>query len=353
MMAQELKVKSFSMDMMDLSAQKYAMKDENDDDCALVKVGFAEPSVSFEGYVVGQPQQKTGEYWVYMVDGAENIKIMINKYAPLSFDFPQPLQKRCTYVLTLELPQEMTMDKAKEMVGGAAKMEFGKPEEVTIGTKGNIFVSFYAQYPKGDSNVDVLIREWINETYGDSYSGDINNGKALVEHYAASKYKELKEGYDASSEIDVFDEVKVIYETDKLITLQHSCSEDFHEGDDLPYESSCATFRKSDGRKFNKEIFKNPEDEGLKRLLADGIKEYFRKEYQMNSYSDTNLFTDLNIFSVSEIRLPNNGEYYVTSSHFIINYPKYDFTNNSFQVIIPLGKIKPYLISSFANCLNQ
>ena len=74
-LAQELTVKSFKLASSDLTAQTQPRKDLNDRNCALIKVGLGLQGVQFEGSIMGNVENKTGEYWVYMPQGNRMLKI--------------------------------------------------------------------------------------------------------------------------------------------------------------------------------------------------------------------------------------------------------------------------------------
>lgn len=102
--AQELTVKEFRHDPSDISAVRYEVKDLNGAPCALLKVGLVMTDVSFEGSIVKQ-EFKDGEWWLYMVDKAWWLTVKTKRYLPLRYEFPEPLQKKSTYLLQIERPQ--------------------------------------------------------------------------------------------------------------------------------------------------------------------------------------------------------------------------------------------------------
>ena len=103
-LAQELTVKDFRQDPSDISAVRYEEKDLNGNPCALLKVGLVMTDVSFEGSIVKQ-EFKDGEWWLYMVDKAWWLTVKTKRYLPLRYEFPEPLQKKSTYILQIERPQ--------------------------------------------------------------------------------------------------------------------------------------------------------------------------------------------------------------------------------------------------------
>ena len=86
-LAQELKIKSFKVVTSDLTAQTQPRKDLNARNCALIKVGLGLQGVQFEGSIVGNVENKTGEYWVYMPQGNRMLKVKHPNYAPVMVMF--------------------------------------------------------------------------------------------------------------------------------------------------------------------------------------------------------------------------------------------------------------------------
>lgn len=103
-LGQELSVKDFHIDPSDISAVRYEVKDLNGEICALVKIGLVLQDVTFEGSVV-KSEFKEGEWWIYMVDKSWWLNIKTTRYLPLRYEFPEPLQKKSTYIMQVETPQ--------------------------------------------------------------------------------------------------------------------------------------------------------------------------------------------------------------------------------------------------------
>ena len=102
-LAQELTVKSFNLAGSDLTAQTQPRKDLNDRNCALIKVGIGLQGVQFEGGIMGNVENKTGEYWVYMPQGNRQLKVKHTNYAPVMVTFAdygvEKLESNRTYEL--------------------------------------------------------------------------------------------------------------------------------------------------------------------------------------------------------------------------------------------------------------
>ena len=77
--AQELKVKSFSLSATDISAQTQQRKDLNDEPCALVKVQFVGDILDVEGNVIKPLVKKGNETWAYMTHGSQQMKVLTRK----------------------------------------------------------------------------------------------------------------------------------------------------------------------------------------------------------------------------------------------------------------------------------
>ena len=103
--AQKLTVESFKLAGSDLTAQTQPRKDLNNRNCALIKVGVGLQGVLFEGSIMGNVENKTGEYWVYMPQGNRQLKVKHANYAPVMVTFAdygvEKLESNRTYELII------------------------------------------------------------------------------------------------------------------------------------------------------------------------------------------------------------------------------------------------------------
>ena len=110
--AQEATIKKVAAAPMDISAAKYKRSDLNGAACALVKVQVLTDEVEFTGNVVGTPEHRTGEYWVYLSPGTKMLGIASTSFLPMMLSFPEhgipELQPATTYIVTLALPETNT-----------------------------------------------------------------------------------------------------------------------------------------------------------------------------------------------------------------------------------------------------
>ena len=134
------------------------------------------------------------------------------------------------------------------------------------------------------------IREYISESLGisyagemennmqGSYSGDLGDGQKMIDYYFHLKYKEFKNAHDEMAEHMQGDaptfasetEIHYLYETDKFVTYEMKKYEDMggaHGGTFI----SGMTFRKSDGRRVEWDLF----TKSMQDVIKKGLKKYF------------------------------------------------------------------------------
>lgn len=98
--AQHLIVTDFHHAQTDLAASQFRVYDLNGVPCALLKVGVVAQDIKFEGDII-KVEPRNGEYWIYLIDGANWLNIMSPNHLPLRYDF-FPVAKLNTYYLTIE-----------------------------------------------------------------------------------------------------------------------------------------------------------------------------------------------------------------------------------------------------------
>lgn len=132
--AQEVKVKSFALDPTDLTAQHENVKDANGDICALIKVQILDGKVKFEGDIIGQPKHSQNEYYVYVINGTQRLKISSENAMPAEIEFEKygidEVKGGSTYVLKMQMPEKAP----------GATFEVGMPD-VTIVVDGKSYKS--------------------------------------------------------------------------------------------------------------------------------------------------------------------------------------------------------------------
>lgn len=102
--SQGFKVKEFKQNMSDGSAF-HAPMDGNGYPCGLVKVRTDDSELKFKGNVVGEVENKTNEYWVFMAQGSKTLNILHPNFLPITVDFAafgiDEVASKATYILTL------------------------------------------------------------------------------------------------------------------------------------------------------------------------------------------------------------------------------------------------------------
>lgn len=104
LMAQEMKLQSFELKPLDMSAKINPVLDLNDEPCALIRVAIASENVTFQGSIINDPIYNNGEWSVYMPAATQKIKIYQDGYLPITVEFTQDIEKLRTYEIRIESP---------------------------------------------------------------------------------------------------------------------------------------------------------------------------------------------------------------------------------------------------------
>lgn len=107
--AQTIAIESFSIANGDVSASTQGRLDSNGDACGLIKVFLPTSKARFNGNVVGNTEQHTSTYWVYMSPGSKRLQVEHPDYPQLDVIFKDfgiaSIQAKTTYKLVLSTPQ--------------------------------------------------------------------------------------------------------------------------------------------------------------------------------------------------------------------------------------------------------
>lgn len=206
--SQSLDVIDFKADASDLSAVVHQVADLNGDPCALVKVGLTVPNATFEGDII-KSEYKDGEYWVYMVDGANWLTVKTSEYTPLRIDDNfGPLKGNTTYILTLaapsgdsgslaktaRIPIELPAKGAGVSIGGR-KQKGSEPVKFDmILVKSGMF-KMGATPEQSSAEEDELPVHWARFTR-DFYIGETEVSQALWEYVMADNPSIIKDDTD-------------------------------------------------------------------------------------------------------------------------------------------------------------
>lgn len=190
------------------------------------------------------------------------------------------------------------------------------------------------------------INEWVNEQLGGKYEGDVNDGQAMLSYYLQRWMREEEKDID-NGENSIT--IKKVYETEQFITLEASTywyGGGAHGGASL----SGATFRKSDGRKFDKSMIAN--EQALHPLLEKGLIKAFevknREELGDALMLSTASGDDDAETKLMFLRLPETQPW-LTKAGMMLVYQQYEigpYAVGMPTVAIPYSKLKNFLNST-------
>ena len=137
------------------------------------------------------------------------------------------------------------------------------------------------------------IREWMSEQMGGSYEGGLDNGPKMLEHYKNAALKDFRENIlpDAPpiKGISCYKELKItkLCETDRYVTYEYT-NEGYSGGAHGWNIAIGQTFRKSDGRRIDYNIFREESKDELAALVKDNI---FSQYFESDAKEMENLLT--------------------------------------------------------------
>ncbi len=218
----------------------------------------------------------------------------------------------------------------------------------------NVSVKYSVDYPaEGSEPLLHAVREFVSETLGDAYTGNLSVGDSLVSFYGQSSFDSLKKDmreYGGPSDMSmvVQSSVKKIYDTDRLVTFlteTYTYLGGAHGGTTI----SAATFRKSDGRRFGSDILKDYYSEAFTEAVKDGLKRYFKVR------SDADLEACLLDVQVYNIPLPKNPPYF-TQDGLTFVYQQYEIAPYAAGMptfSIPYDVAKGLLLHAAADLIDR
>ena len=206
------------------------------------------------------------------------------------------------------------------------------------------------------------IREYISESLGisyagelennmqGSYDGDLSNGQKMIDYYFDLKYKEFKKAHDLMAENMTGDvptfasetEIHFLYETDKFVTYEMKKYEDMggaHGGTFI----SGMTFRKSDGRRVEWDLF----TKSMQDVIKKGLKKYF----EVNT--DEELENSLSLENTYMLPLPATPPVF-TKEGVLFTYQQYEIAAYAAGLpsfIVPYNEAKSLMNTTGKNLL--
>lgn len=224
-------------------------------------------------------------------------------------------------------------------------------------------VNCVVAYPIGGTNETLVeaVREWINEQLSGEYTGDMNDGQAMLDHYVQAMKKELEpyaEDMDEEDELwyddmtsTCSDSIYVRYECDDYITLMHAASIYFAGAAHGMYATIGATLRKSDGEQITWDMFKDTDSRLFQALLENGLREYF----EIDDSEDLNEYLLLEFYGESDdIPLPEQAPV-LTADGIEFIYQPYEVAPYSAGMpafVVSYEHIKPFMKTSLRKLIE-
>ena len=166
-------------------------------------------------------------------------------------------------------------------------------DSVTVNNVKGLF-KIDADFPdSGNFFVINNIREWMSEQLGGTYEGNMEDGAKMLDHYKNVVLTDFKENIipdmPQSEDMSCYKDVKIkkLYETDRYVSYLYT-QEGFAGGAHGWYLMQGQTFRKSDGRRIDYDIFRAELMDELADLVKDNI---FTQYFESNTEDMENLLT--------------------------------------------------------------
>ena len=214
---------------------------------------------------------------------------------------------------------------------------------VLNGVPGTVKIS--ADFPEsGNFFVINNIREWMSEQMGGTYTGDFGNGTQLFDHYRKSVLRDFQENIIPDmpkiEDISCYREYNFAKteETDKYVTYVYT-QEGYSGGAHGWHIALGQTFRKSDGRRIDLDIFREESKDELAQLVRDNI---FTQYFESDKESFEN---GLMVDNIDYFPLPESVPYFTADGVNFI-YQQYEIAPYALGLpscVISYDMIEPFL----------
>lgn len=136
--SQNIIVQTVETSMRDASASTKSRLDENGAYCALLKVQAVNKDIQYSGNIIGEVENKTNEYWVYMKSGSDCVVISAPTYPSVTIFFKEynidTLESKTTYNIVLEFSNSASIKYLPEeelsYTECAVNAKSGSPEDI-------------------------------------------------------------------------------------------------------------------------------------------------------------------------------------------------------------------------------
>lgn len=222
----------------------------------------------------------------------------------------------------------------------------------------HINVTIKADYPmRGDGTLANAIREYVSETLGGTYNGNLENADSLLAYYGKAQADSIAQWLDnrpdEGPELLCFFDIKKAYENNSYVTLT-TYNESYTGGAHGMHATSGVTFRKSDGRRFGYDMLRNTDSEGFRKLVKEGLREYFNS-FGQPVKTDEQLKSMLLVDNdVNYLPLPASQPY-LTADGVAFIYQPYEiapYAAGEPRFTIPFNKMGDYLTETAKSMLK-
>lgn len=198
---------------------------------------------------------------------------------------------------------------------------------------------FALQFPsEGNPKLLDSIRNWMNQTLGGGYSGNLADGKQFFDFYAKDLVydTELDEYGGFNNEVITLD-----YQNDRVVTFTETIYVYMGGAHGMGAKLG-QTFLKTDGTRFTRDCFTS--EKALMPLIISGLKKYFEVK------TDKELLQELQLPENDLEKLPfPTFDPYITEAGIVFSYPVYDIAPYSAgqpTLTLSPSEIAPYLNST-------
>ena len=188
-------------------------------------------------------------------------------------------------------------------------------------------VKIEADFPEA-GNFFVLnnIREWMSEQMGGTFEGRLEDGDRMMNHYKSAILTDFQENIIPDMppipDIACYKDIKIkkLQETDRFVTFLYT-QEGYSGGAHGWYVMDGQTFRKSDGRRIDYDIFRTESLDELADLVKDNIlTQYFESDKEQFENSLTMENNDIFPLPVSAPIFREDGVEFVYQQYEISCY---------------------------------
>lgn len=221
-------------------------------------------------------------------------------------------------------------------------------------------VKIIVDYPTAGSPVLVnAIAEYVNESLGGTYYGDLLKSDSLMAYYGNTIDGKLKEEYD-----DVGDEsrppysfgmdIRKMYETGLAVTFTASSYSYMGGAHGMGFDHGM-TFRKSDGRRFCIEMMCDVNSDKFRGMIKDGLRAYFNENGEEVTTDEDLAQMLMTESGLDFLPLPQYDPY-MTKDGVKFVYQQYEiapYAAGQPSFTIPYDKIWPYLTQEGRNMIER